>query len=76
MAFYAALALNQNKPYVAVQILQTMEPHFVCEQIKLLALANLGYVNEVNEFLLSWMTNERLLKHKISKDVVRSEIVD
>lgn len=61
---------------MAVQVLQTMETHFVCEQIKLLALTELGYVNEVNDFLSSWMTNTRLLKHKISKDVVRSQTVD
>lgn len=63
VVFFAALALNQLKPNVAIQVLKTLDSHFAAEHIKLLALADLCYVNELNEIL-------SCSKHKISKDMV------
>lgn len=42
------------------------------EQIKLIALAELAYINETIDALSQWTTDKRLCKHKISKDVVRT----
>lgn len=71
-AFVAALSLNQGQPATVIQILQSLDSdYFVTEQIKLVALAELSYVNETIEALTKWTAYERLQKHKISKDVVR-----
>lgn len=35
-----------------------------------MALADLGYANEINDALSIWIDNEKYLKHKISIDVV------
>lgn len=70
-AFVAALSLNHGQPATAIQILQTLDDdYFMTEQIKLMALADLGYVNETIQTLSKWTGYEKLLKHKISKDVV------
>lgn len=70
-AFVAALSLNHGQPATVIQILQQLdENYFVTEQIKLIALAELSYVNETIEALSKWTTYDRLRKHKISKDVV------
>lgn len=70
IAYVAALALNQGKPNSAIQMLQNFEQYFVTEQIKLLALADLGYIYDVNDALLTWTTHEKLTMNKISQDVV------
>lgn len=70
VVFFAALALNQLKPNVAIQVMQTLNSYFATEQIKLLALADLCYVKELNEILSCWASNDKLSKHKISKDIV------
>lgn len=71
-AFVAALSLNHGQPATVIQIMQSLDnDYFVTEQIKLIALAELSYVNETIEALTKWTAYERLRKHKISKDVVR-----
>lgn len=69
VAFIAGLALNQGKPSIAVQILKDADFNQILP-IKLLALADLGYANEIIEVLSTWINNEKYLKHKISMDVV------
>lgn len=72
VAFVAALSLQHAQPATTIQMLQSLtDDYFVTEQIKLIALAQLSYVNETNEALAKWAACDRLRKHKISKDVVR-----
>lgn len=71
VAFVAALALNQCQPSATIQTLQNLDEYFVTEQIKLMALADLSYINEIITALSLWTTHEKLSRHKISKDVVR-----
>lgn len=47
-----------------------MDAYFVTDQIKLLALADLGYINETIESLSIWIDNGLLSEKKISIDVV------
>lgn len=70
IAFIAALALNQAKPSLTIQLLQFADFTNLTTQIKLLALADLGYANEINEALTMWIINEKFAKNKISIDVV------
>lgn len=67
----AALALNQNKPAVALNISQLLQNDCLVEQIKLLALAEQDCITEVIELLSdSWFNEEKLLKRKLCKEVV------
>lgn len=68
----AALALNQKKWTIVLEIGQSIENSYIMEQMKLLTLAELNYFNEMIHGLSIWQTNEKLLKHKISKNVVCS----
>lgn len=69
--FVAALSLKLAKPASAILILQSLDDeYFVAEQIKMIVQAELCYINETIDTLTKWTTNERLRKHKISKDVV------
>lgn len=70
VAFIAALALNQQKPSLAVQVLKDADFTNLTEQIKLLALADLGYENEILEALSMWMNDAKLSNKHISIDVV------
>lgn len=70
VAFIAALALNQAKPALTIQLLQCADFSNLTAQIKLLALADLGYANEINEALTMWINNKKFAKNKISIDVV------
>ncbi|XP_055310231.1 pentatricopeptide repeat-containing protein 2, mitochondrial-like [Sitodiplosis mosellana] len=71
VAFIAALALKQEKPSLAVQILKDSDFTNLTEQIKLLALADLGYANEINEALATWINDEKFSKKYISTDVLQ-----
>lgn len=66
----STLALNQGKPAVVIEILKGMDAYFVTDQIRLLALADLGYINETIESLSIWIDNGTLSEKKISIDVV------
>lgn len=70
IAFTAALALNQQKPSLAVQVLKDADFSNLTEQIKLLALADLGYENEILKALSIWMNDGKFCKKHISIDVV------
>lgn len=74
VAFYAALALNQGRMSDVLRILDGVKMNSVTEQIKIVALAELSYFNEVNESLASWAQGEdgNHSKRQISTDVVGS----
>ncbi|XP_031620887.1 pentatricopeptide repeat-containing protein 2, mitochondrial-like [Contarinia nasturtii] len=70
LSFFAAITLNQGKSTEVIQMLENLETNFVDEQIKLLALADVGNVKEIIERVSTWKDNKKLSKHKISKNVM------
>lgn len=66
----AMLALNQEKQSTAIKVLQTPINNFVTQQIKLMAMADMSFTNEVIESIAHWTNDEKLSKHQFSEDVV------
>lgn len=65
-----ALALKQQKPSIALVVLQVLDRYFISEQLKMLAMADLQFFNEIFDALKLWLSDDGLSARKISKDVV------
>lgn len=68
--FMAALAYKQKQWFIALDISKNLPGNPVIEHIKLLALIEMQYYDEIIECLLSWSTDEKLSKIKLWKETV------
>lgn len=74
ITFAAALALKQNAPDVALELVgsATRQHYVTIRNLKILAFIDLGRVDDVLPILKSVLQNsDSLTKHTFTKDVVR-----
>lgn len=64
------LALNQNQPETALEILPTPDKHFSSVNIRLIALFDCGQYAEATEIIKNILNNSQFRNYKISENVV------
>lgn len=69
--FLAMLAINQNQPATALDVLQTPDRHLSSVNVRLIALSNCGQYAEASEILKNILTDTQLKNYKISENTVQ-----
>lgn len=71
MNFLAMLAINQNQPATALDVLLEPDRHLSSVNVRLIALSDCGQYAEAAEIVKNILTDTQLKNYKISEDVVQ-----
>lgn len=71
MNFLAMLAINQNQPATALDVLPMPDRHLSSVNVRLIALSDCGRYAEVSEIVKNILTDTQLKNYKISENVVQ-----